>query len=354
MRIWLLSVAALAASATPGVLHADPAERFVDSVVQDASLPADVRELVLKAFQSVEPEDRPDFLAQGLTVLSTPFRQLLEAYEGEEYEKCARLGGGLRTDGNPFVAAHAAAYEIKSFVALERLIDAGERLEEMYASDGAERIAAYSYFDAEMAFLRGYCLVSNLQYEAGAEALRAFLDRYPNASQRLSISARQMLTELANRVPGTMGEVVDLMNNSHSRLNQGDSGDVVQGRQKRIVELLDQMIEEAEQQEKMSQCNNPKGGSGGSPQPQEPKESQGSRPQQSQRQPESPAQESMLPGGTQSIGPLREVRKANPAEVWGAMPPTERERVLQALRDSFPSRYHQLVEQYYEELAKKP
>ena len=28
--------------------------------------------------------------------------------------------------------------------------------------------------------------------------------------------------------------------------------------------------------------------------------------------------------------------------------------VLQALRDSFPSRYRQLVEQYYEELAKKP
>ncbi len=37
-----------------------------------------------------------------------------------------------------------------------------------------------------------------------------------------------------------------------------------------------------------------------------------------------------------------------------SMPPAERERILQALRDSFPSRYRKLVEQYYEELAKKP
>jgi hypothetical protein len=36
------------------------------------------------------------------------------------------------------------------------------------------------------------------------------------------------------------------------------------------------------------------------------------------------------------------------------MPPAERERVLQALRGTFPTRYRQLVEQYYEELSKKP
>ena len=65
-------------------------------------------------------------------------------------------------------------------------------------------------------------------------------------------------------------------------------------------------------------------------------------------------QDSRLPGGSAKEGPLRERRRANPAEAWGSMPPAERERILQALRDSFPSRYRKLVEQYYEELAKKP
>ena len=65
-------------------------------------------------------------------------------------------------------------------------------------------------------------------------------------------------------------------------------------------------------------------------------------------------QDSMLPGGQAQRGELGERRKANPAEVWGTMPPAQRKRVLQALKDNFPARYRQLVEQYYEELAKKP
>jgi hypothetical protein len=35
------------------------------------------------------------------------------------------------------------------------------------------------------------------------------------------------------------------------------------------------------------------------------------------------------------------------------MRPEERERVLQSLRRAFPSRYRQLVEQYYKQLAKE-
>ena len=63
----------------------------------------------------------------------------------------------------------------------------------------------------------------------------------------------------------------------------------------------------------------------------------------------------MLPGGRfNEEGSMRAARRANPGEMWGSMPPAERERILQALRESFPSRYRQLVEQYYEELAKKP
>ncbi len=65
-------------------------------------------------------------------------------------------------------------------------------------------------------------------------------------------------------------------------------------------------------------------------------------------------QQSQLPGGSAREGPLRAGRRANPGEAWGDMPAAKRQRILQALRDSFPSRYRRLVEQYYEELAKKP
>ncbi len=64
--------------------------------------------------------------------------------------------------------------------------------------------------------------------------------------------------------------------------------------------------------------------------------------------------ESKLPGGQASGESLRNARRASPAEVWGNLPPDAREKILQALRENFPSRYRKLVEQYYEELAKKP
>ena len=40
--------------------------------------------------------------------------------------------------------------------------------------------------------------------------------------------------------------------------------------------------------------------------------------------------------------------------LFSRLTPAERERILQALRERFPARYRQLVEQYYEQLAKKP
>jgi hypothetical protein len=35
------------------------------------------------------------------------------------------------------------------------------------------------------------------------------------------------------------------------------------------------------------------------------------------------------------------------------MRPEERERVMQSLRQNYPSRYRQLVEQYYKQLSKE-
>jgi hypothetical protein len=65
-------------------------------------------------------------------------------------------------------------------------------------------------------------------------------------------------------------------------------------------------------------------------------------------------QDSRLPQGGSRQQQLTERRVVKPGEVWGQMQPEQRERVLQALKSSFPDRYRQLVEQYYQELAEEP
>jgi hypothetical protein len=316
-----------------------PVDRFVAGLDSIAAMPAEARELIRTKWAQCEGCDPSEFLTQALAVMSPKFRDGLDAYDADEYERCAKAMGELRSDAEPFVATHAAMYEVKSLVALEQLVEAGERIRQL-TGDGGARVAAYSYFAPEAAFLTGFCLLADLQYDAADEKLTRFLAEYPDAPPRLAIAARQMLLELNNREPGRMSEVADLMDYSGRRLKTADGGEVVQTRQQRIVQLLDQLIKEEEEKEKSS-CNNPSSGAGGG------------KPQAG-RSPAKPMQQSRLPGGTPQEESLRASRRANPGEMWGAMPPGERDRILQALRESFPSRYRQLVEPYYEQLAKQP
>ena len=330
-------IAGLAASAQEP--DRGPADRFVAALSPAPGLPADAVELIKTRWADCADCDPEEFLTQGLTLVSEEFRKGLDAYDADRYYNCSRQLAELTTDADPFLATNAAAYEIKSLVAIDQTLEAAQRITRLL-EDGGEKLATYSYFSAEIEFLRGYCLLADLQYASASDALTHFLAQYPDAPQRLAIPARQILMELANREPGRIGEVVDLMQFSSRRLKNTDGGEIVQARQQKILDILDALIEEAEEQEKNA-CS---AGAGGS----------GSQSQEGQS-PSNPMQDSMLPGGSFSEeGSMRAARRANPGEMWGSMPPAERERILQALRESFPSRYRQLVEQYYEELAKKP
>ncbi len=322
-----------------------PVDRFIASLEGDSAIPAKVRKLIEASWANCQDCDAEEFLTQGLAVLSAPLRAGLEAYEVERYEDCVGAMAELRNDPNPFVAAHAVAYEIKALVALDRLLEVGSRIDAITGERALLEtdLAAHSYFAPELAFLRGYSLLVDLQYEPADIALKMFLRDYPKASQRLKIAAEQMVAELANRAPEQIGEVADLMAYAGRRLTHRDTGDQVRTRQQRIVDLLDKLIKEAEDQENSSQSGSSSGGGGGS---------QGGK--SGAQNPGSPMQDSQLPGGSAKNGSLRDRRRASPGELWGSMPPAERARVLQALRENFPSRYRKLVEQYYEELAKKP
>jgi len=334
---FLLFVACAAiTNAEPPPLHGDtPADRFVEGIRSDSAVPPEARDLLSTAWADCQGCDAEEFLTQALAVLSPRFREGLDAYDADDYERCAEVMRGLSTDADPFVAVNAAAYEIKALIAREQILEA-QGLVETLLADGGLRLARYSYFLSEMRFLQGFCLLADLQYAAARDALDSFLATHPDAAQRLVVMAQQMLAELANRVPERIGEVVDLMHYSRRRLNVGDTADKTRERQERIVALLDRLIEEAEEMEKSGA-----GTSGGSGR---------SRPDKT---PRSPMPDSRLPGGRSVEGTEREARRANPGEMWGAMPPAQREQVLQALRESFPSRYRRLVEQYYEDLAKK-
>lgn len=331
----LIPVALLALTQLPGA--ETPVDHFLASLSQRQDVDPATRDFIANQWSQSPEKDGASFMAEALSLLSPQFRKGLEQYEKEDLAGCAETMKALTSDADPFLAAHARFYFIKALVSQKNFAAALEELEAI-APDRHTRIEPYSYHLPELDFLHAYALVENLRYEEASRHLVQFLTVHPDAPQRLIVSARQMLAELANRQPGRIGEVSDLMMFAANRLGHRDTGADVQDRQKRAMDLLDKLIKEAEDREK-NQSKNPN--------------NSGSPNNQNRPQPQNPMQQSQLPPGAGGEANLR-VRQASPGEAWGALAPQEREKILQALKESFPGKYRRLVEQYYEQLAKEP
>jgi len=334
----------LAATTLGAPTSPDPlTDRFVQHVRQAGAYDAAARAFIAEQWEQRRAQDDADaFLLEALAVLSEDFRAALAAFQEERYADCAALMAPLADGDDPYLAVNAAVYEIKALIAREALEEAGQGITELRArGDGVER---HTHAASELAYLQGYCELGNLDYRAALRSLGAFLERYPDAPQRLRVTARQMITEIERRVPGRIGEVTDLLDYAGRRLGNADSGDRVQQRQQEALDLLDRLIEEAEEQERNARSGGSGGGGSDSPQ---------NRPQPSG----DPLPDSRLaPGRPPPAGADADRRRrvARPGEAWGAMQPAERERILQTLKDRFPDRYRQLVEQYYRQLAEEP
>ena len=317
---WMLgSILSITPLAAGGPMTEETVKAFLQHVQRSQAYPPEAKAFVSRAWnQRGEDDDGESFIAESLAVLSATFRAGLDAYDEEQYARAYEVLSGLSDDADPYLAANASVFAIKALVEQDRLLEARDRLDNFIEDPTA--VDLYTVYAAEMAYLRVYLALRDLEYDAAAMALNAMLQQYPDAGQRLRVSARQILAELRRRRPERIGDVADLMDFAGRRLGHLDTG-------------------EAEQQEQSSA----QGGSGS-----------GSGSPQGGRSPSSPMPDSMLPGGGGQEMQLRSSRRARPGEAWGAMPPAERERILQQLRDSFPSRYRQLVEQYYEELGKQP
>ncbi len=316
-------------------------DRFVRHVLTSENVPESARKAVTDAWARHRADEQPrDFLIAAIAMISEPFKRGLEAIEQEDLALAADALRPLLNDKDLWISLQASAAMARILVEQDRFDEAAKQLSRLAAR--RRDLIEKSFLEAEVDFLVGYCELANLQYDKAKAALERFERLHPDAPDKFRLPARQMLAELEVHEPGSLGEVSDLMVYAGRRLHRGLADQPVRQSQKRAVDLLNQLIEEAEQREKQQQQQNdsPSGGKGGS----------GRR---MGNTPASPARESMLPDGPGAKGELESRPPARPGEMWGQMRPEDRQRILQSLREGFPSRYRQLVEQYYRQLAKE-
>lgn len=323
-------------------------DRFVEHVKADDKLSAQAKSAVVDGWkQHRSDEDAEGFLLAGLSIVSEPFKTGLSAIEAEKYADAEAALKPLAQSADAYLSLNASGLLARALVEQDRLEDAEPVLKKL--AENESDLIAKTFLETEIDFMLGYAQLSNLHYDEASESLQRFEYEHPDAPDRFRLPAHQMLTELKGRRPEQLGDISDLMVYSGRRLSNGEPGKPVQISQGKAVDLLTKLIAESEQREQQQKGQGAKSC----------KECQGKGCSKCQGgpkntlNPKSPANKSALPGGQGQIGQLERSAEARPGEEWGKMRPEERERVLQSLRRTFPSRYRQLVEQYYKQLAKE-
>lgn len=319
----------------------DPlARRLLDHIGTtgvDPAIVAKIRNLWERDYRATP---NSGFFVESLAILSPDFSAALRMYDSHDLVAATERFAALRADHDPFVAANAAYFHVRVLVERGLVEEAEEELDALTADDN--RIGPYTPFEAHLLYLRGFAQAANLRFSESQQTLARLQASFPAAAESVRVGATQLSLELARREVGTLDEASALMGYVANRLGVLDRDERVEKRQDETIELLDKLVKDAQQredQQKKQKQSGRGGGKGGKGPP--------------RQQPSDARDVSEAPAGAGEVGSLHGVEKADPGAAWGKLPPAERERVLQSLRSRFPSRYRELVEQYYRSLAEE-
>lgn len=178
--------------------------------------------------------------------------------------------------------------------------------------------------------------------------LADMIQRYPDAPERYTETAHWFLRELKGEGSGPLIELSKSMETIKRFLKRQETGfNPTQDRQERVVKELDRLIKLMEEKQKSGKgkgkgrCKKCQG---------KPKACKSC--QKAGKKPSNPMNDSKLPGGSNDVGSLKPDAKPS-AETWGKLKKLERSKVLQVLKEQFPSQYKELIEQYYRSFHKE-
>ncbi len=163
------------------------------------------------------------------------------------------------------------------------------------------------------------------------ESAQLLIDEPGGAQRRHLAVAKLILHDTEQQAePESLDHVARQMQDIRRRLQLGRSAEPEQDLQQTVLDALDKMIDDAEKQQQQQQQM------AGSATPAAP----------------SQAMQESRPAEMKGAGEV-DRREVAAGGDWGAMPPVERDRVLQQIGRDFPAHYRDLIQAYFESLAKQ-
>ncbi|HEX5137336.1 MAG TPA: hypothetical protein VFY93_10205 [Planctomycetota bacterium] len=303
--------------------------RFFSRIEADATIPEALRKDVLKLREAGLLGGEFDCIHQALLLMNPDYQRADALFQSERYGAAAERLDPLRRSPDEYVRAYATFRYGLVQMNRERYEEAGQAFIQVLNE------FRFAGCDVDAAFYVVVCLGQEREKEKAIAAANAFLKDYPDAPERYKQAMEQLKNELVQEWESPLYDLAGRMTQVAKKIEGGETGEETQGKQKEIVNIIEELIKKAEDQEGQGG----KGGGGG-----------GGRPRGNQ-QPAGPANQSSVTPGASRVGELRPNPKKKPQDAWGEMRDKEREEVLQALKEQFPDRYRELLEQYNKALA---
>ncbi|MEZ6096231.1 MAG: hypothetical protein R3C03_18730 [Pirellulaceae bacterium] len=270
------------------------------------------------------------FMSDALLKLYPDFATGIEAADNDEIDAAERILAPLSTSDDPYLAADASFY-------LARTLMNNERFEQAlpYLNRLTSELNNYSAQPGVIQFYLGQAQAGMLDNSAAVESMLNFLNNFPDAPERLRVSAWRQVQDLRQITEGQLQDVHQHMEFSRRRLGIEEPGDSTQTEQKQIVDMLAKLIKEQEKKECSSgKSNNPK--------PQQQQDQQ----QQAQNKPN----ESKSQSGGQSNNPngkyVEKSYDTGDASPWSRLRDMDRNAANAGANDKLPARYREIVERY--------
>ena len=314
-------------------------ERFLGAIVANEALPAARKEAAMKAIAEAQEKDADAPLAaamaSGLQALYPELGEAIaKANEGKGH-------GGLRAlyklsrSKDRFLAAEAAYVMARTLFSQQRYEECLPFLVRLRNDLVKETLR-----DGDILYYQGVAMANGLKKEEAIALLARYLEDYPDASDRLRLSAQATLDGIIGVLDGSVEDIADHMDFSHRRLSFEDSGENTKKVQKKIVAMLDEIIAKAEEQQQQQQQQ--QGAAGG----------EGSQGQQQQAAGGQGQNASGNPSAQKDPLSIRNLRGAAKS-AWDDLRKRAREaEALSGLKSKYPPRYRELVEQYFRDLQR--
>ena len=342
IRTWL--ALALLALAAP-TFAADTTDQLLDRFVGELNGRKNVSAEAIKQVTDLvkilraDPEGKSLAVTEALRAIDKDYQQALTELADENLGTALPALSKLAGSDDPWLAADAAYFLARGYLIGERFEEAMPLLDQLRT-----KLADRSLHQGEALFLQGVAQIQLLKHKEATASLNKFIKDYPDAPERMRVAAARQVEQLKLVEEGTLSDVQLRMDYSRRKLGLEDTGKDTREQQDKIISMLAKLIKEAEDKEAQGK------GSGKPMGEKKPGEGQGEGSEgEGQGQGQGQGQGGQSGGGSKGTDTeaVKRLHRGGPQSPWSHLRDKERDPVYNAIREKFPGRYQQLIEQYY-------